>query len=40
MKQVKTIDGTQRARLTLGLHADLQPILHMSDPSNKFKTAS
>ena len=40
MKQVKTIDGTQRARLTLGLQANLQPTLHMSDPSNKFKTAS
>lgn len=35
MKQVKIIDGTQRARLTLGLYANLQPTLHMSDPSNR-----
>lgn len=35
MKQVKTIDGTQCTRLTLGLHANLQPTFHMSDPSNR-----
>ena len=39
MKQVKTIDGTQCARLTLGLHANLQPTLQISDPSNKFKNS-
>ena len=35
MKQVKTIDGTQCARLTLGLHANLQPSLYMSNPSKQ-----
>lgn len=35
MKQVKTIDGTQRASLTLGLYANLRPTLHMSDPFNR-----